>query len=72
MDRRPLGGAGATGQAGVSVPLLASSSSEPFLNSDWALPSERASWGSLAPPKIRRMISRMIRSSGAPRFTGRV
>src|SRR6478752_2187329 len=47
---------------------LFSSSSRPALNSLWAEPRERASFGILAPPKMMTTTSRRIRSSGAPRF----
>ena len=36
-------------------------SSSPVLNSFWAWPRERASWGSCEPPKITSTISRMMR-----------
>ena len=58
---------------GPSVPRPSSSvrlpSATPSLNSFWAWPSERASFGSLAPPNSSRTTSRMMSSSGAPRFT---
>ena len=38
----------------------------PSLNSFWAWPSERASFGSFAPPKSTRITTSTMRSSGAP------
>lgn len=40
----------------------------PSLNSFCASPSDRASFGSFAPPKRRRTSTKMISSSGGPRF----
>src|SRR6476620_4880191 len=66
-----VGRVGRTTQEADSSSFVASLlglSSRPAFNSFWAWPRERASFGILAPPKMMTTTSRMIRSSGAPRF----
>jgi hypothetical protein len=59
--------------AEASSPLASSGSpSEPFLNSFWAWPSERASLGNWVLPNKRSAIAKMIRSSWPPSAAARV
>src|SRR5690349_11383873 len=64
----PAGGRSQVADSSSFVASLLWLSSSPALNSFWAWPRERASFGIFAPPKMMTTTSRMIRSSGAPRF----
>ena len=54
----------------VAVASVPGPSSVPFLISRCASPSDFASFGSLAPPKRTRTITRTMMSSVGPRFMG--